>query len=57
MTTPSSNMHCDNPLCVDDECHGECEKVVVYKASEQEDNCCHQSCGCHDAPDDVSGED
>ena len=25
MTAPRSNMHCDNPLCVDDECRGECE--------------------------------
>ena len=30
-------MHCANPLCVDDECHGECETA---QASAQEDNCC-----------------
>jgi len=57
MTTPKSNMHCDNPLCVDDDCHGECEKVTVYKASEQEGNCRNPSCGCHDTPDDVYSED
>lgn len=25
MTTPKDNMHCNNPLCFDDECRGECE--------------------------------
>jgi len=50
MTTPKSNMHCDNPFCVDDECHGECEE-------KREDNCCYYSCGCHDAPKELYCED
>jgi hypothetical protein len=26
MTTPK--MHCDNPTCVDDDCHGECLALI-----------------------------
>jgi hypothetical protein len=41
MTT--SHMHCPNPDCVDDNCHGEC-----LKQNEKPDDCCSSSCGCYE---------
>ena len=41
MTT--SRMHCPNPDCVDDNCHGECQKQ-----NEKLDDCCESSCGCYE---------
>jgi hypothetical protein len=39
MTTP--RMHCANPNCVDDNCHGECLTLTA-----ESDDCCGNSCGC-----------
>jgi len=50
MKAPKDNMHCKNPLCVDDTCRGECEK-------EKEEGCGYSSCGCLEAADEPYCED
>ena len=41
MTNP--RLHCPNPDCVDDNCHGECQKQ-----NEKLDDRCESSCGCYE---------
>ena len=41
MTNP--HMHCPNPNCVDDDCHGEC-----LKQNEKLDDGCGSSSGYHE---------
>ena len=36
--TKKTKLHCTNPDCYDDNCHGEC----------LEEERCDDSCGCHD---------
>ncbi len=39
----TSHMHCPNPICVDDNCHGECQQE-----NQKPDDSCGSSYGCHE---------
>ena len=44
-------LHCTNPDCYDDDCHGEClddellQQLIIIL---EEEECCDSECGCHD---------